>query len=120
MVSLAEFLQGNQHLTHLQLSINSFTDKGVEILSQSLIGNNVLQELSLGYNPNITDKSVPYLVDIATKSCIIRIEIWDTSISKESSRTIMNSLHIPIEQRGVPIRSNIKSAAKASISASVS
>ncbi len=71
-VSLGEYIQDNQHLQRLHFSMNQITDKWLETLSQYLIGNITLNELSLIGNTKITAKSVPYLIEIGRKTCITR------------------------------------------------
>ena len=77
-----------------------------------MIGNTTLKELYLNENKGITDASVPHLIEMVNKSCIIDINIWNASISDEKQQEIKEALSIPIEEREIPIKSNTKSAAK--------
>ncbi len=114
MKQLGEFVQDNEHLEKLWLSNDNITDKGIEMISEYLIGNIKLKELNLSYSRGITNASVPYLVEIAKKSCITDIDIGFTSISEEKQKEIKELLKISIEEREIPIKSNTKSAAKIS------
>ncbi len=116
MKQLGEYLQDNEHLEILRIDSIKITDKGIEILSEYLIGNTKLKELGLNVNEGITDVSVPYLIEIAKKSCITQIYLENTSISEEKQQEIKELLKIPIEEREIPIKSNTKSAAKISAS----
>ncbi len=116
MKQLGEYVQDNEYLERLMLSYNKVTDKGIEMLLEYLIGNTKLNELNLSVNWGITDASVPYLIEIAKKSCITRMYLGGTSISEEKQQEIVELPKIPIEQREIPIKSNTKSAAKISAS----
>ncbi len=116
MNQLGEYVQDNQHLKILNISGNKITDKEIEIISEYLIGNTKLDDLDLGGNKGITDVSVPYLIEIAEKSCITEVYLQYTSISYAKQQEIEELLKIPIEEREIPIKSNTKSAAKISAS----
>ncbi len=112
MKQLGEYMQDNKYLEQIWLFENKVSDKGIEILSEYLIGNIKLKQLYLMHNIGITDKSVPYLMEIAMRSCIARLDLWRTSISIAKQQEIKELLKIPIEEREIPIKSNTKSAAK--------
>ncbi len=114
MKQLGEYVQDNEHLEILNIRNSKVTDKGIEILSEYLIGNTKLNELYLRENKGITEKSVPYLIEIVKKSCITKIDIQYTSMSFGKQQEIKELLEIPIEEREIPIKSNAKSAAKIS------
>ncbi len=116
MKQLGEYVQDNQHFERLWLETNKVTDKGIEIISEYLFGNITLKELGLRGNRGITDVSVPYLIEIAKKSYVTKIETRNTTISAEKQQKIEELLKIPIEEREIPIKSNTKSAAKISAS----
>ncbi len=116
MKQLGEYVQDNEHLETLWLNMNKLTDKGIEIISENLIGNTKLKILDLKGNKGITDASVPYFIEIAKTSCITEIRLLVTSISEEMQQEIKELLKIPIEEREIPIKSNTKSAAKISAS----
>ena len=63
IICLGNYLQGN----------NKITDKGIEILSNYLIGNKTFKELMLNKNKGITDKSIPFLMKMIETSHIIDI-----------------------------------------------
>ncbi len=116
MKQLGEYVQDNEHLEILWLGNNKVTGKGIEIISEYLIGNTKLKELYLSYNIGITDESVPYLIEIAKKSRVNKMNLERISISEEKQQEIEELLEIPIEEREIPIKSNTKSAAKISAS----
>lgn len=117
---LCEFVQNNEHLEELSLGYNLITDKGMEMLSESLIGNIKLKVLGIEYNNKITDASAPHLVEIAKKSCIKEIKLYGISLSPNNKQGIELKLKIPTDRREVPIKSNTKSAAKISYGSSSS
>ncbi len=116
MKQLGEYIQDNKCIEKLRVRNNKITNKGIEIISEYLIGNTKLDELYFDDNNGITDASVPYLIEIAKKSCITEIDIRSTSISEEKQQEIEELLKIPIDEREIPIKSNTKSAAKISAS----
>ena len=118
MKQFGEYVQDNEHLERLEIGKIKISDKGIEIISEYLIGNTKLKELDLKYNKGITDVSVPYLIEIAKKSCITQMVVEYTSISEEKQQEIDEAHKIPIDEREIPIKSNTKSAAKISLSAS--
>lgn len=91
---------------------NHISDKGVEILSQHLIGNTVLKILAISGLTQITKNSTPVLVNLATKSGISKIITTMTAIPSADIIEITAALNVPIEQRDIPIESKTKSAAK--------
>lgn len=111
---LCEYLQENEHLEKLWLGLNKITDNTIKLLSENVVGNTSLKELSLIGNKAITDASTPYLIEVIKNSCITQIDLDTTSISKNYLKEIATALEIPIEQRNVSIKSNSKSAAKTS------
>lgn len=118
MQYLAGYVQNNQYLEDLSLSFNNVSDKSIEILSESLIGNTTLKKLNFHSNRKITTASIPHLLEIANQSGIISLTLSDTSISQEKQEEINELLKIPIDQRQIPLKSKSKSAAKKSVSAS--
>ncbi len=114
MKQLGEYVQDNEHLERLILGYTQITDKGIEAFSEYLVGNTKLKVLDLSDNKEITDASVPDLIEIAKKSCITKIDIRYTSISEEKQQEIEVLLEMPIDEREIPIKSNTKSAAKIS------
>lgn len=114
MVSLADYLRNNQYLQFIDISRCNLSDEGVEALKDMLIGNSTLEVIDLSGNDKITEKSVPYLIEIANKSAVSTINLEDITMKYEGLKEIKNALKIPIEKRDVPIVSNSKSAAKVS------
>lgn len=110
--SLGLYIQDNQHLENILIGYNKLTDNAVEILSESLIGNSTLKLLDLSSVVGITDVSTPHLIEIARRSFVTEIVIWDTCISSEKKQKIFESLAIPSNEREIPIKSSSKSAAK--------
>ncbi len=115
MKQLGEYVQDNQHLEILGVG-NNLKDKGIEIISEFLIGNTTLKELNLSFNRGVADVSASYLLEIAKKSYISSMTLFFTSISQEKQNEMQELLKIPIEKREIPIKSNTKSAAKISAS----
>ena len=93
---------------------NCITDNGIQILSEHLQGNLHLETLEIQSNSRITDASIPYVAEIAKRSCVKEINLADTSISEEKKEAISKLLRIPHEEREIPINSSSKSAAKCS------
>lgn len=120
MQSLGEFIENNKYLEKLYLGYNLITDKGIEVLSEYLIGNTTLKILAVLGNKLITDASQPYVVQIAKTSCITAIDVSLTSISDRNRLKIIELLKTPIDQREIPIKSNTKSASKITSVISVS
>lgn len=55
---LREYLENNEELQDLDISINNISDKGVEMLSESLVGKTNLKNLNIARNSRITNGSV--------------------------------------------------------------
>ena len=98
MKQLGEYIQDNEHLEILRIGWNKITDKGIEIISEYLIGNTKFKELYLYSNIGITDASVPYLIEIAKKSCMTKINLNGTSISAAKQQELEKALKIPLEE----------------------
>lgn len=118
MKKLGEYIQENEYLEELYIANCQITDKGIEILSEYVRGNIKLKELALGYNDDVTDASVPLLIDIIKTSHIHAIHFAYTSIY-DQKHAIEEALRIPLDRREIPIKSNTKSAAKASSSSPI-
>lgn len=111
---LGEYLLDSEYLVELNIDNSKITDKGIEKLSEYIIGNITLKSLSLNQIHSITDASAPYLAQIAKQSCITSINISQTYISEEKKNEIGELFKLPLDQRDIPIKSNTKSAAKIS------
>lgn len=75
MKQLGEYIQNNQHVEELYISHNRITDIGIEVLSGYLAGNTMLKHLCLGWNPRMTQQSLPSLVKIVESSHVYYIDI---------------------------------------------
>lgn len=118
---LGEFIQSSESIERIyignatiSMDENIITDKGIEILSESLIGNLTMKEINLKDNKGITDKSLDNLIDMATKSRLHTIYLEGTLLSYKSRNEIDSLLQIAVEKRDIPLRSKTKSAAKTS------
>lgn len=118
MKQLGEFVKENQYLESLFVDDNEITDKGVKTLADCIVGNTILKQLSFQSNKDITNASVPNLIELVKGSFITEIGISKTSITEDAMRAIEEALKIPMDQREIPIKSMRKSAAKVSVSAS--
>lgn len=116
MKQLGEYVEDNKHLEELVLSQTKITDKEIETLFEYLIGNMKLNNLRLTLNKGITDESALLLIDLAKKTYISKVDIWQTSISDTKSAEIFQSYLLPLKKREIPIKSKAKSAAKILIS----
>jgi len=95
---------------------NRISDKGIEDLTQYIIGNTSLKVLNVSGATGITTASIPQFVEMAKKSCLNSITLYNEAVSWESQDELCNLLDIPIDQREIPIYSSSKSAAKSSSS----
>lgn len=120
MTSIGEIIQNNGSLQKLSFGavedMDNFqiSDKGIEMLSDYLVGNTTLQALDFHGVYTITDGSVPYFVQIAKYSCISCLDIALTTVSDEHQEEIERLIGIPVDQREIQIKSNTKSASKIS------
>lgn len=114
MAYIGEFIQFGQHLQTLFVNDNNITDKGIETLSDFIIGNTTLKTLWLSGNHEITDLSAPFIVEMIKGSHISAISTWNLRFSYENIQLIQKALAVAVDQREVPVKSNTKSAAKIS------
>lgn len=114
MGSLGEYLKTNPPLVHISLINNCITDKGVGVLSTYLGSNDTLRFCGLAGNENITDSSLPNLVNILQKSRIDDFFLVNTSLSNYEMLEINQISSLPLEEREEFIYSLAKSAAKTS------
>ncbi len=84
MKSLGELIQNTQNFDTLNLSRNQITSKGIDTLLEYLIGNTVLENLTLFGNHLITDTSIPLLVKVIEQSRIGYLMLQDTSITRKN------------------------------------
>ena len=80
MKPLGKLIQDNHLLEHVHIGNNKITDKGVEILSHLLDGNESFKTLNLSGNKGVTDQSIEILLKVIEQSHIIDIDIRGTSI----------------------------------------
>lgn len=114
MDSLGEYLQSAQTVKHLGLGGNKLTNFGVEILSSYIIGDVTLKALWLYRNRKLTSLASQCLKDVAQKSYVTDISLYQTKVSLLDQAEITKLLKIPTKERDIPIKSNTKSAAKSS------
>lgn len=112
MENLAAYIENNDCITHLDISMNNITDKGIEILSHSIIGHPTLKTLIIGFNGDITDASVPNILKMINESSITDLYVGEDFISEENLKKIDHALQMPLDGRSIPIKSSSKSAAK--------
>lgn len=110
--SLGELIRDRQSLNDINLSGNKISDRGLEILLGYMIGNITFNSIDVSFNKKISDQSLPNLSEMATKSCLMKLALNDTSIPKDKQIETTNLLKVPIEDRQIPIQSPTKSAAK--------
>ncbi len=69
---------------------NKISDRGIEILMPYLDGNSTLKVLDFSANANITNASIPHLIQLIERSCLTTVNVWKTSI------TIKNALFVQL------------------------
>lgn len=111
--SFGDLIQQNQQLIRVGLDSTKISDRGIEILSDSLEGNITLRAISLSENKGITDACIPFLVKIVNTTCVTNINVRNSMVSNESLRILEDAIRVPFEKREIPVMSNSKSAAKA-------
>lgn len=93
---------------------NQITDKGIDTICKYLIGNESLATLDVHGNIKITGESFDNIREIATKSRIEKMFIFNTSINKDDLLQLWKYFELPAQERDIEIFSNSKSAAKIS------
>jgi len=101
-------------LEYVNIEWNNITDVGIELLYSYLIGNTSPIGLNISGNEKITDNSASNLIDLATKTSLIDINVEYTSLSDEICQEILDHVKIPIIQREIPLIlvESVKSASK--------
>lgn len=112
MNSLADYLYKNPYVNEIWLGHNHISDKGIEILSEHVIGSLSIKFLDFENNNKITNASVPYFLEMCKQSYITALGLSETSISGQMKTDIFSALSISIDQRDIYIQSQTKSAAK--------
>lgn len=85
MKSLGEYIKDSMYLQDLIIQENQITDRGIEILSGYLIGNTKLKSLDFYGNREITDKSIPILIEVIKSSQIGSFSIKMTSVNQKNA-----------------------------------
>lgn len=112
--ALGSYFRQNQYLETLILTQNMINNKGIEILSENLIGNTTIKEIKLAKNADITSETAQLLQDAVKESYITSIDVSSLRLPDNFSSEIARYLLIPIDDREIHVKSNSKSAAKRS------
>lgn len=88
MTSAASYLYKNNSLHKLFLDATALTDAGIKILAPALFDNRALHSLNLSMNPEITDKSTPFLKEVAKTTHLEELNLDGTSISEKAREEI--------------------------------
>lgn len=116
MEVLGEYIQFDNLLKSIHLGSGSrdtgITDKGIEIITDYIVGNTSLEDFYINNHGTITGASVPHLKRIARHSYVCHMAQTLRSLDRLDRHEVETCLLIPVEQRELPIVSNTKSAAK--------
>lgn len=113
MKPIGKYMENNNSIHELNLGSNkNIKDDGIEILSEYIIGNSTLKDMSFYLCKGITEQSMNNLIEIAKSTCITHMSIYDTCISAEKATELSQYLSVPIDEREIAIKSTSKSAAK--------
>lgn len=85
MKDLGELLRLLPNLYELSLEENKITDKGIEYISQYLVGNQSIRILDLSGNQQISDFSTTFFRTMIDKSCICDFYLLDTGMSLDDA-----------------------------------
>lgn len=110
---MGEYIETNKNIKSVNLSQTYISDQGVELISNYLIGNIDLDHFTMVRCDMVSDHSVPVLLDIAKMSHLKYLEVTGPWMSHKGKQMIKDLIEIDVEKRYVPIKSNSKSAAKA-------
>lgn len=99
---IGEFIQSSNHIKKLNIGNNKITDYGVMVLSAYIVGNTSLSYFGVQENIDISDESVPYLVDMVTRSSLTILHIYGTSISIPEKERVLDLVSLPFAQRDIP------------------
>lgn len=80
-----KYVQTNDSLIGFALSDTDISDKGIEILSNTIVNNVTLKKIELRNNMGITDKSSASLIKILQNSHVEAIDTDKTSIQNRST-----------------------------------
>jgi len=97
MKDLGELLQMNKSITTIDISCpfkysSGISDKGIEILTPYLKGNEKLKYLNLDKNKQITEKSIPFLKEMIINSRIENIVCDSIPLGDISSLLAINQI----------------------------
>lgn len=82
--TLCECIKCNQHITSVDIGQCKITDKGMEVICDSLAGNTSLRSFGLSKNKGITNNSIINLVKLIDSSSIIAVNIYGTLITQKN------------------------------------
>lgn len=111
---IGDYIQSSHYLEELSFGGPNITDLGIDTLADYLVGNTTMKHLHVHGNDRMTDASLYSLIDIAKCSHINNISIGNMTMCYKLFEDLEEALNVPIEQRGIPIRSKTKSASKVS------
>lgn len=101
MAALGEYIKHNENIAGVYVMYAQISDRGVEILSDHILGNKTIYQFDFQGNVGITDQSAQYFIDIAKNTYVNNIYVSDTSISDEKHEEILRYLVIPNEEREI-------------------
>ena len=88
-VELSNMLQVNTTLSHLDLSENRISDKGAVTLANSLLMSSSIKRLELYGNPNIQERGIQALVQLAEQNYILEaLELFVFSHNRSTTEQI--------------------------------
>lgn len=94
MKSLGFYVKENNNVEGVFIGENNITDKGIGAFSSSIIGNVTLKKFGISSNDEITNRSVPVLINLIEKSSIESICTYGTSISQSNIFAVALSMNI--------------------------
>jgi len=107
-------IKQNKNICSIDLTGNKITDKGVEMLSEYIIGNTSINKIYLVMNKGITNYSLEIIKNMVKTSYISCFDVYMTNINNKEIDEIDEILKIPVEEREIPLFTirNVKSASK--------
>lgn len=82
MEKIGHFIRMANSVEDLDLRTNVITDRGIKLISQYIVGNQILKSFLVGGNKDITNVSVPYFIDMTKSTNIIDVYTSLASITK--------------------------------------
>lgn len=112
--SLGMFIGKCTYIESVILVNISITSEGIRVLADYIIGSITLQLLDIQNLYNLKEAYLPSLIEIAkgTRIKLFRQYILGLPWSPSWKRELKKYLDIPADQREIPVKSKIKSAAK--------